>query len=326
MSEIMGVITVESLGEVLKSWPAGGGMNAQADKLMAELLADPLVRQFRAEHPELDNRDIKINLNRVYQYVKEQGHCAACPGLERCPNDFQGHYTVLECETLNGSVQLYDRKAPCAKLAARQTEQSIRTRIRSFYVDESSLHGGFSADDIMNTDPERMLAVGRLFSYIKTTKERGLQQKGLYLVGHFGTGKTFLMCYMLHELAKAGLSGVIVYMPEFVEDLKAMLDEPARLRETVELMKQTDLLVFDDIGAENLNPWVRDHVMGTILNYRMNRKPTFYTSNHDLEALERHFSFTNKDGDEAHKGQRVMDRIRPFVEKVWVNGENKRGR
>jgi primosomal protein DnaI len=130
---------------------------------------------------------------------------------------------------------------------------------------------------------------------------------------------------MLHELAKSGLSGVIVYVPEFVEDVKSMLDEPARLRETIELMKQTDLLVFDDIGAENLSPWVRDHVMGTILNYRMNRKPTFYTSNHDLDALERHFSFTNKDGEEAHKGQRLMDRIRPFVDRLWIGGGNKRG-
>ena len=55
-------------------------------------------------------------------------------------------------------------------------------------------------------------------------------------------------------------------------------------------------------------------MLGTILNYRMNRKPTFFTSNYDLDALEQHFSFTNRDGEELHKGQRIMDRIRPFVE------------
>ncbi|CAM4352035.1 primosomal protein DnaI [Paenibacillus tarimensis] len=316
---------MESLGEVLKQWPGGRNMQADADRLYTELMAEPLVRQFRSRHPELDTREYRINLNRVYHYVKEQRACAECPGLDRCPNDFEGHYTMLECVDSGGGLQLIDRKAPCSKLIARQNEQTIKRKVRSFYVDEASLHRGYSADEIMNADPERMLAVGRTFSYIKQTKERGLQPKGLYLVGHFGTGKTFLMCYMLHELAKVGYSGVIVYMPEFVEDLKSMLDEPAKLRETVEIMKETDLLVFDDIGAENLNPWARDHVMGAILNYRMNRKPTFYTSNHDLDALERHFSFTNKDGDEAHKGQRLMDRIRPYVDKVWVNGENKRG-
>ena len=77
------------------------------------------------------------------------------------------------------------------------------------------------------------------------------------------------MCYLLHELAKEGYSGAIVYMPEFVEELKSMLQDSDKLRETVEMMKQVDLLIFDDIGAENLNPWVRDHVLGSILNYRI---------------------------------------------------------
>jgi len=114
-------------------------------------------------------------------------------------------------------------------------------------------------------------------------------------------------------------------MPEFAEELKGMFSEPQRLKETIDLLKEADLLVFDDIGAENLNPWLRDHVLGTILNYRMNRKPTFFTSNYELDALEQHFSFTSKDGEEEFKGKRLMDRIRPFVDVVVVNGTNKRG-
>lgn len=212
------------------------------------------------------------------------------------------------------------------KFIAHQSEQQIRSRVRSFYVDELALSRGYSAEEIMFKDLDRLKSAQHVMGYIDQTKQEGLQTRGLYLGGKFGTGKTFLMCYMLYELAKAGYSGVIVYVPEFVEDLKSMFQEPQKLKETVELMKSTDLLVFDDIGAENLNPWVRDHVMGTILNYRMNRKPTFYTSNHDLDMLEKHFSFTSKDGDELHKGQRLMDRIRPFVDYVLVSGENKRGK
>ncbi len=102
-------------------------------------------------------------------------------------------------------------------------------------------------------------------------------------------------------------------------------ESPHRLKDTIEMMKETDLLVFDDIGAENMNPWLRDHVLGSILNYRMNRKPTFYTSNYDLERLEAHFSFTSKEGEDEGKGQRLMERIRPFIDVVVVSGSNKRG-
>ncbi|GGG75682.1 primosomal protein DnaI [Paenibacillus radicis (ex Gao et al. 2016)] len=317
---------MESLGDLLKSWPTGQKITDQAEQKLAELMADPLVARLLDKHPELDEQAVRLNLNRVYQYVTEYRNCTNCPGLEKCPNDFEGHYTLLSCETVNDQPQIYDRKVSCKKFIARRNEDQIKSRIRSFYVDETALQNGYSADEILFKDPKRTEAAYQILDYIVRTKEAGLQQEGLYLAGTFGTGKTFLMCYLLHELAKAGFSGAIVYMPEFVEDLKSMMHEPGKLRETVEMMKETDLLIFDDIGAENLNPWVRDHVLGSILNYRMNRKPTLYTSNYGLDALEQHFSFTSKDGDERHKGQRLMDRIRPYVQVVMVTGDNKRGR
>lgn len=317
---------MESLGDLLKAWPSGKTMTEQAEGKLAELLADPLVEKLRHKYPELDEHTLRINLNRVYQYVTEYRNCSNCPGLERCPNDFEGHYTLLSADTVNGFTQLYDRKTACKKHIAHANETKIRSRIRSFYVDEQALSRGYSPDEMLTNDLARAKAVGQVLRYIDRTKEEGLQENGLYLAGSFGTGKTYLMCYLLQELAKAGFSGVIIYMPDFVEDLKSLMHEPGKLKETVDLMKETDLLIFDDIGAENLSPWVRDHVLGAILNYRMQRKPTFYTSNYDLGALERHFSFTSKDGDELHKGQRIMDRIRPYVEVVMVEGVNKRGR
>ncbi|MGG4142165.1 primosomal protein DnaI [Paenibacillus algorifonticola] len=316
---------MESLGELLKAWPAGKSLTDQADRKLEELLADPLVHRLREKHPELDEQAVRLNLNRVYQYVTEYRNCTNCPGLDQCPNDFEGHYTLLSCDIVQERVQLHDRKVACKKMIARRNEERIKKRIRSFYVDDRALKSGYSALEILDKDPTRAEAAYRVIEYIDRTKEQGLQPNGLYLAGKFGTGKTFLMCYLLHELAKADYSGVIVYMPDFVEDLKSMMHEPAKLRETVEMMKETDLLIFDDIGAENLNPWARDHVLGSILNYRMNRKPTLYTSNYELDGLERHFSFTSKDGDEVYKGQRLMDRIRPYVDVIMVTGDNKRG-
>ncbi|MUT64325.1 primosomal protein DnaI [Paenibacillus sp. NEAU-GSW1] len=317
---------MESLGDLLKSWPTGRKMTDQAEQRLTELMVDPLVERLFAKHPELDEQAVRLNLNRVYQYVTEYRNCSNCPGLDRCPNDFEGHYTLLSCEIVADQPQIIDRKVSCKKFIARRSEEQIRSRVRSYYVDETALQNGYSADEILFNDPNRTEAAYEVLNYIDRAKEEGLQKEGLYLAGTFGTGKTFLMCYLLHELAKAGYSGVIVYMPDFVEDLKSMMHEPGKLRETTEMMKETDFLIFDDIGAENLNPWVRDHVLGSILNYRMNRKPTLYTSNYDLDALEQHFSFTSKDGDERHKGQRLMDRIRPYVQVVMVTGENKRGK
>ncbi|HIW33008.1 MAG TPA: ATP-binding protein [Candidatus Paenibacillus intestinavium] len=316
---------MESLGDLLKAWPTGQDMLQLAKQKQAELMQDPLVIALREKYPNITDYAIKVNLNRVHQYVTEYRNCSNCPGLDLCPNDFTGHYTLLQTEEINGEAHLIDRKVGCKKLRASQHEELVRNRIRSFYIDDKALKRQYSADEILGKDLERAKVVGSLLKYIDRTKAEGLSHKGLFLAGDFGVGKTYLMCYALQELAKSGYSGVIVYMPDFVEDLKVLMHEPAKLKETVDLMKETDLLVFDDIGAENLNPWARDHVLGAILNYRMDRKPTFYTSNYRLDDLEGHFSFTNKDGEEHHKGRRLMNRVAPYVDELVITGSNKRG-
>ncbi|WP_152396850.1 primosomal protein DnaI [Paenibacillus guangzhouensis] len=316
---------MESLGDLLKRIPSQD-MWQRVEQKKAELIANPLIVKLRAKYPEMTDQVIQQNMNRLYQYVTEYNNCSNCPGLDQCPNDMQGHYSKISCDTVNGLTQVYDSKVSCKKFLGQQRQDQIRDRIRSFYVDDRALKEGYSADEILVKDLERASAANQVLTYILRTKEEGLQTNGLYLVGKFGTGKTFLMCYLLYELAKEGFTGAIVYMPEFVEDLKSMMLDGAKLKETMEALKETDILIFDDVGAENMNPWARDHVLGSILNYRMNRKPTFYTSNYELDALEKHFSFTSKDGEEAYKGQRLMDRIRPFVDVIVVNGENKRGR
>lgn len=314
---------MESVGELLTQMRSPELRNRQ-DRVIQELLSDPKVRELLAAHPELEESRLRVHLGKLNQYVRDSRNCAACPGLENCPNDFQGHFTRLTVETVTGSPELYERKVPCAKKIAHDHDIRVRSRVRSFYIDERALSEGYDAVEIMTRDLERAPAVGRIARFIEDTRAQGLSNKGLYLEGHFGTGKTFLMSYLLHQLAESGYTGVIVYMPEWVEELKFMMQDNQALKEMVETMKQADLLVFDDIGAENLNPWVRDHILGSILNYRMNRRPTFYTSNYDLSALEKHLGFTNKDGEEAHKGQRLMDRIAPFVDVVKVNGSNQR--
>jgi len=151
---------MESMGDLLKAWPTGQAITEQAEQKMAELLAGPLVEKLLVKYPELDERVIRLNLNRVYQYVTEYRNCSNCPGLEKCPNDFQGHYTLLHSETVNGHTQLYDRKVACKKFISRQNEDHIRSRIRSFYVDETALQRGYSSDEILTNDLERAKAVG----------------------------------------------------------------------------------------------------------------------------------------------------------------------
>ncbi len=296
------------------------------EQIVSELNHHPFVRRLKMKHPEFDDTVQQLHLARIYQAVKEYDHCSACPGLDQCPNDLQGHYTQLTVEPFGETSQVVEKKVSCKKYIANQTQKNIHKRIRSFYLDDDIIKRGYTVSEIYERDSARSKAVEQITDYVIKTLQQGLQSEGLYLVGDFGTGKTFLMTYMLNELAKEGFTGVIVYVPDLIEDLKTVMKNGDKLNEMMDTMKEADLLVFDDIGAENLNPWARDHVIGTILNYRMNRKPTFFTSNYDLKGLQKHFCFTDKEGQNDVKGRRLMERIEHFVQVITVSGENQRGK
>lgn len=318
---------MESIGDVLKGMAssASGSILERAEARFQALLAHPELQTWMAAQPAIADEELRRHMNSLYQLVRDRQHCAQCPGLEQCPNDFPGHCTTVDVKLIDGSAELLESRQPCAKWTANQAEMQLKKRVRSFYVAGALLQTDYSASEMISLDLERAPAVSQLLKYVLHVQENGLTNKGLYLYGPFGTGKTHMLSYLLRELGQSGYSGAIVYMPDFVEDVKAMIQEPQRLKETVEWLKSTDLLVFDDLGAENLSPWVRDHVFGAILNERMGRKPTFFTSNFDLGSLLKHFSFTNREGAEEHKGQRIMERIKPFVDTIYVGGSNKRG-
>jgi primosomal protein DnaI len=317
------MVDIDSMGKQMNGFL--GIHQSDWKRQTMKVMNDPIVMRWIQEHPELTEVELRTNVTRLYQYAKEKRQCDQCPGLEQCPNDLLGHFTKISVHPEPGQLKLVDYKAPCNLYQMKAAQEALRSRIRSFYVDEKALRHEYAIDEIVSRDLERAESVEAILEYILIARSGKLPLRGLYLVGDFGTGKTFLASYLLYELAKSGYTGVIVYMPDFVEELKSMFGDPLRMKETIDMLKETDLLVFDDIGAEHLNAWTRDHVLGTILNYRMNRKPTFYTSNQDLEQLHRHFSFTSKEGEDRYRGERIMDRIRPFVDVIEIGGKNQRG-
>ncbi len=84
------------------------------------------------------------------------------------------------------------------------------------------------------------------------------------------------------------------------------------------------LLLIDDIGAETTTAWSRDEILGPILQYRMQAKlPTFFTSNLNLEQLEKHLSVT-KDSVDIVKAKRIIERIGQLTDKQELLTKNLR--
>lgn len=78
---------------------------------------------------------------------------------------------------------------------------------------------------------------------------------------------------MINELVKDGYKGHLYIIQNF-KKFKGIFWQD--FDEQFNYVKKSDLLLIDDIGAENISAWSRDEILGPIIQYRMDEKlPTF---------------------------------------------------
>ncbi|QAA22996.1 primosomal protein DnaI [Sporolactobacillus terrae] len=310
---------MDSLGSLFKTLSAGRNVQKQWSQLENELRTHPDVREFAEKNPDIDEAAWSRNASRLFQFVTERKACAHCPGLDHCPNMMKGYRPQLVNDKGTPSLTF----VRCPLLEEQEVKQRQSNLIHSYYVPKDVLNATFdSIDKEEGGRQEAILAAGE---FVKRYLNNPSETKGLYLCGEFGVGKTYLMGAIMKRLAeRRHIASLIVYVPDFFREIKGAIQNHS-VDEKLEVLKKTPVLILDDIGAETITPWVRDEVLGSILQYRMmDHLPTLYTSNFTYDELEDHFSYSQKSGIEHVKAKRLMERIRHFTQLVEMTGVNRR--
>ncbi|MCI8588209.1 MAG: primosomal protein DnaI [Bacilli bacterium] len=247
----------------------------------------------------------------------EYGHCKKCPGLESCQNELKG-YLYKPMKVQNHVMFEYVK---CPYKQKQERDDAYQNNIMLFETPKSIRNASFQNT---NRDDKNRLEISKYFKTFIDQYRNSFNPRGIYLHGNFGTGKTYLIAALFNELAKVDVKSAIVYVPEFLRQLKASFGTD--YMEKYDYIKTVPLLLLDDIGAENLTPWARDEIIGTLLQYRMEENlPTFFTSNMDLRQLEEHFSSTNSGVDKL-KARRIIERITYMTEEFSLTSRNRRAR
>lgn len=245
----------------------------------------------------------------LQETTQELNNCRHCRGLIYCQNRLEGHIFYPRCN----NNQIIFSYVPCKyEKERREKEKNRMTRDK-----ELSLA---SMAEIDSTDKKRVPVIKWLINFCDQY-DPNKNNKGLYLHGTFGCGKTYLISAAFNELSKKRITTEIVYYPELLRDLKSDFDTFA---DRIDYLENVDLLLIDDIGAEKVTEWSRDEILGTILQHRMNNyKATFFTSNLTIDQLEEHL-IINSNIDEIVKAKRIIERIKQLSEDMELIGENKR--
>ena len=259
---------------------------------------------------KLNKEFTKKHNSELMDTVNELANCSNCKGLFMCKNKLEGNvlYPSLDNETLKFIYM------PCKY----QKELIKKEEEKKNALNELK---NARMKDIDLTDKKRLKAIKWLKEFYDKY-EIVNTLKGLYLHGSFGSGKTYLIAALFNELEiKKHANTEIIYFPELLRNMK---EDFSLVEDKLNYLQNVDILLIDDIGAENVTVWGRDEILGTILQYRMNNKlTTFFTSNLTIEELERHLSLT-KGSEDTVKARRIIERIKQLTDDIEIVSENRR--
>lgn len=265
---------------------------------------------------------IKLPKEKLMKYTSileecslEYKHCLNCTSIVECQNKINGYCYLPKIVDNN----LEFNYQPCKYQKKLNEDKKYLKNVYLFDIPKEIKEARIK--NIYKDDKNRYETIKWITSFIKNY-EQNKYQKGLFLYGNFGCGKTYLIAAMFNELAYKNVKSAIIFWPEFLRDLKSSFSSD--FKEKFEYVKKVPLLLIDDIGAESTTSWSRDEIFCPLIQYRMQEGlPTFFTSNLDINMLEEHFSVT-KDKVDNIKARRIIERINQMTDKIEMVSRNLR--
>ena len=298
---------MESVGDVLKRQPS----RFHYQDLVQKIMKDPDVAAF-IQQESLTPEELNRSISKFNQYITERDK------FLRGDTDYiaKGYKPILVMN--HGYADVSYEETP--ELIAAEKEAAIKNRLKLINLPASLKKVSFA--DVDADDEKRFTVFQRLVEFSEAYPH---VRKGLYLYGDFGVGKSFMVAALAHDLSeKLGVSSTLLHYPSFVIDVKNAIGD-GNVKTLVDEIKLSEVLILDDIGAEQSTAWVRDEILQVILQYRMQENlPTFFTSNFNFEDLEKHFAKGKHGNDETWEARRVMERIRYLAEETRLEGVNRR--
>lgn len=298
---------MESVGDVLKRQPS----RFQYQDLAQQIVKDPDVAAF-IQKESLSQEELNRSISKFNQYITERDK------FLRGDTDYiaRGYKPILVMN--HGYADVSYEETP--ELIAAEKEAAIKKRLNLINFPSSLKNVSFL--DVYRDDVRRLTVLNRMIKFVNDYPNN---LKGLYLYGDFGVGKSFMVAALAHDLSeKRGVSSTLLHYPSFVIDVKNAIGD-GNVKTLLDEIKLAEVLILDDIGAEQSTAWVRDEILQVILQYRMQEDlPTFFTSNFNFEDLEKHFAKGKNGNDETWEARRVMERIRYLAEETRLEGENRR--
>jgi DNA replication protein DnaC len=152
---------------------------------------------------------------------------------------------------------------------------------KGFYNFETKFHG-------LSIVQNESLSLAHQTAYSFATQPELWREKWLVLEGTYGCGKTHLAAAVGNERLNRGDLVLFITAPDLLDHLRSTYGPSSEISydQMFERIRGAQLLVVDDLGAENPSPWAQEKLF-QLLDHRYTHKlPTVITTNIDMDAFD----------------------------------------
>lgn len=249
-------------------------------------------------------------------YVEVMEKCEHCQGLDFCRQSMRGSRLTLQLDGI-----LMNALKPCTYAIEEQQQKQHRSYFCEVDIADSYFHIDLVNMDITNESKEYLAIYQKATSILLAPTS----DKGMYLWGKPGAGKTYIAAGIANYFAKQKKTIAFVNVPKFISDLKRMFNDATAMEIKIKRIQRADVVILDDIGGESITAWSRDDILLPLLDARMeDKKLTFFTSNYSMEELKHRLAFTSNKMQEPVAAERLFERMKTLSEEFFVKGESRR--
>lgn len=260
-----------------------------------------------------DEAFIREHLSSYKRVYESRKLCEGCEGLFECRQASRGERLDLSYDGV-----LIEEIEYCPYALRQKKKETVLGKY--IYCDVAQNLAELQLNNVSYTEDQKQLYL--LLAAILFEK----REKGLYVYGDLGTGKTYLCTALANSLVLKGKKVAFVKVSNFFNEMKSYFGKDSEMIDkNINKLKKAEYLFLDDIGSEAVSEFVRDDILFRVLDYRLeNKLVTIFTSNLSKEELLKHYQYDRKEKSNLMNARRLMERIDILTDDHVLSGKNMR--
>lgn len=246
-----------------------------------------------------------------------QAYCATCKGCRFVNGgwDEMRHKTIVKpCPACSGSTR--------TRIASKEQAELVAQVFGGSQIPPEMDNWTFETYPVLGD----LAARSKVMNFVMTQLDAPGGQRGLYLGGPVGTGKTGLAVSLLHDAIDAQKTCLFFNEAVLFKRLRATFGPHGRESEgdILSVVTSVPWLVLDDVGVLKPSEYVIENYY-YIVEERLNHGyHTVFTSNFSTVELEKRWRADSGMSGVFHQCDRILDRMRSYCVGVVMQGKNLR--